>query len=128
MTERSEKAAWRKVLSIAESLPRNSDRIALMELAADMLDQVAQGIHTNPRRVRSNPPLVLWANPGAQVRLQIDEPLSDRAYEVGYRHLEDGKDYKHKFAEGVSIFSAFMDQQKVLLIFRPDGRAVWKDF
>jgi hypothetical protein len=44
---------------------------------------------------------------------------------IRYRHVEDGEDYQHDFAPGV-----FLEAQRggSGVIYRPDGKPVWKDF
>jgi hypothetical protein len=57
--------------------------------------------------------------------LPVSYVLSDRALEIAYTHLADGKDYQHKFARGVRI-QLLADGSARL--YRPDGRPLWKNF
>lgn len=78
-----------------------------------------------------NPPLIIWPNPphgGSQVTVILDEQLSRRAYEMAYKHVGDNVDYKHDFAAGVCIWTARIGNKKVLLVERPDGKELWRDF
>ena len=132
---RSEKEAWRKVLSVAATLPLGGKRDALMELAADMLDQVAQGVHTNPRFAK-NPGLVIWPNPPGGARrnplpatsVRAEEKLSPRVYEIGYKHEEDGQKYKHEFAPGVEMWLVMMGGRQAVVVFGTHGQDVFGDF
>lgn len=72
----------------------------------DLRAQARQGIHKNPGK------------DGGVL-------LSKRAYDLSYKHLEDGEDYQHDFAPGVSIFLA---SDKSVHLYRPDGKPLWEDF
>lgn len=50
---------------------------------------------------------------------------SKRVYEVAYKHVADGKDYKHKFASGVCM--ELLGDGSVRL-YRMDGRPLFKNF
>lgn len=50
---------------------------------------------------------------------------SKRVYEVAYKHIEDGEDYKHKFAPGVCM--ELLADGSVRL-YREDGRPLYRDF
>jgi hypothetical protein len=71
------------------------------------------GRRRNPR-VRANPP-------------RRGRPIqqSKRVYEIAYKHVADGKDYKHKFASGVCM--ELLGDGSVRL-YRMDGRPLFKNF
>jgi len=108
-----------------------------MEIAADMLDQVAVGVHTNPRRrtARQNPALAIWGNPGRTVPVQMDQELSERALRIYYKHVDDGEEYEHPFSRGVTVYTVLIGdrattrhQVRGVLLYRPDGRNLWDDY
>jgi hypothetical protein len=118
----SEKAAWRNVLETAQRIkdlaPRPSKQREhaqhIMEVAADMLDQLATGVHKNP-------PLTVLSlvNPPRGGKL-----VSDQLYVIEYKHKENGKNYFHDFRKGTQML-ALPDGS--ILIRRPGAR-VWGDF
>lgn len=130
---RSESMSWRIVGERARQardlLTGNEDRRvgqqlgAIARIADEMLQQVAAGVHTNPRSMRDNPALVIWPNPPGLHRK--DALMSHRVYEIAYKHFVDGQDYKHEFSPGVWM-QANKDNQVVL--YRPDGKPLSKDF
>ncbi len=127
----SEKSAWREVLAIAHRLKEQCGGSAprrLMELAADMLDQLGAGVHTNPAR-RKNPALAIWGNPGKTVTAKVDQDLSHRAIALSYKHVDDDNDYEHDFARGVHVVTVESPSGlRGVLLYRPDGRNLWDDF
>lgn len=58
---------------------------------------------------------MIFANPGQ---------WSNRVYEICYQHDDDGTDYKHEFADGVSLRA---NKDGSVTLYRPDGRPIWKD-
>ena len=131
---KSERSAWDTVQYYADlirkqamSTPARLDvgRIADMAeqldvLARDMLYQLRNVGHVNPRE---NPPLLIWGNPrgkGAVV-------LSKRVYDIAYRHVEDGQDYKHEFSAGTWLFTHDKAPDQVTL-WQHDGKPLFGDF
>ncbi len=117
----SEKAAWRNVLSIAQRIKDRSTRAdvrqgagEMMEIAADMLDQLASGVHTNP-------PLTVFSmvNPPKGGVL-----MSDHLYTIEYRHQQNGKNYYHDFRKGTRMHAM---PDGTIRISRPGAR-VWGEF
>ncbi len=120
----SEKDAWRAVLQIASSIRNTSGpsslvanktkALKLMEIASDMLDQLASGVHRNP-------PLTVLSlmNPPKGGKL-----MSDQLYEIRYKHKGNGKDYYHDFKRGTQML-AMPDGS--ICIRRP-GAKVWGDY
>ena len=122
----SEKAAWQFVRSHAETIARakltGDDAHAvkllglqLVQLADDMRAQLGRGIHTNPRR-RANPVMGLIANESPAVFT-----VSKRVKEIVYIHAQDGEEYVHPFAPGVS--ATFLQDGRCVL-WRRDGKPV----
>ena len=120
--EISEKAAWRNVLAIAQRMRQRAgvpgamrtDAQAIMEVAADMLDQLATGVHKNP-------PLTVLSlvNPPRGGKL-----MSDHLYTIEYVHKGNGKNYFHDFKRGTTMH-AMPDGS--IRISRP-GAKVWGDY
>lgn len=82
----------------------------------------AGGIRRNPRkrkRVRKNPPLVTFGNPGVC--------MSDNVVEIRYQHNEDGQYYKHKFKRGQVRLHASAGT-KAAVLKRVDGKPLISDY
>lgn len=124
----SESAAWEAIIGFLDQIERAKstgqrglevDRARA--LAVEMLVQVKEGFHENP-------PLLIWPNPGKSVTVRLDEQLSRRAYELAYKHREDGLDYNHDFTSGVAVWTGTVGRKRCVLLERPDGRELWADF
>jgi hypothetical protein len=121
----SEAVAWRTVLDAADALARHvggqaaplvRDQLSVIRsVAANMLEQLARGVHANPMRPgktvgasipawragRANPSLaIVGANPGR--RSYGENVLSDDVLALIYRHVEDGPELArvHLFGRG----------------------------
>jgi hypothetical protein len=120
----SEREAWNHARAAAIELQRHTtgslqqDAAYIADLADRMLDQLDDGKHVNPRE---NPPLLIWGNPPSSGL------LSKRVYDVSYKHEEDGKDYRHKFAAGCWLFTHDKDPSQVTL-WQRDGKPLFEDF
>lgn len=141
----SESAAWLAIGGYAEqaiaALEMRDGREArkqldqIVGLTTQMERQLGSGVHTNPRGLRKNPALAIWANPGVTVAVQMDQELSERAIALSYEHVDDGNDYEHKFAKGVAVRTCLIgeratvrNQVRGVMLYRPDGRNLWDDF
>lgn len=73
------------------------------------------------RRVRNNPPLVIFSNPrGARI-------VSHDVIEIKYRHADDGRLYRHRFARNqVEIVGNGRSTRCVLR--RKDGRPILREY
>lgn len=95
------------------------------KIVRTLRERAREGIHVNP-------PLLVWGpNPprrGRWMPFWRDDLLSERAYALAYRHVEDGKDYKHDFASGVDVVTGDLGGTRAILLYRPDGKPLWKDF
>lgn len=99
--------------------------------------QVADGFHRNPPHAH-NPPLVIFGNPPmGKVRRgahrfeagKIVGQLSDEAHAILYRHIEDGKPYRHDFETPVGIFAIERaGHRDILLTTSPEFTPIWEDF
>ena len=82
--------------------------------------------------IRENPALLVGLNPrrnplpGTSVR--AGDRISDRVYEVAYRHDEDGEDYKHEFKAGVELWTVTLGKAKAIVIVGKDQQDLWRDF
>lgn len=138
----SEKAAWNSVgqeaLAIARwASSRNLKEIdyiiesahRLQWLAEKMRVQVASGFHRNPALlVGLNPPGRMRRNPLPGTSVRADEQISDRVYELAYRHAEDGLDYKHEFKAGVELWTVTMGKARCVVLSGTNGQDLWQDF
>ena len=79
------------------------------------------------------PALTVFANPRRRRRSMRRNPLdfgrpiqqSKRVYEVRYRHVQDGHDYKHAFGSGVCM-ELLSDGS--IRIYSMSGKPLWQDF
>jgi hypothetical protein len=117
----SEKVAWQSVARVARGLQGSTSPLIvrdgndLASLATMMLEQLARGVHENPRR-RTNPVMGLIANEAPAVFT-----VSTRVKEIVYIHAQDGDEYVHPFAPGVS--ATFLQDGRCVL-WRRDGKPV----
>lgn len=91
------------------------------------------------RRVRRNPPLLVYGNPpagfpvehfqtrGARFAVRVEGSISRRAVSIQYRHVKDGAYYEHEFGPGDAILAVELPGGKrgVLLVSAHD---LWADF
>ena len=125
----SERDAWETVDKIGQAigaftlyLPKRLqqdfevqlDRLA--RVVKQMGAQVARGEHQNPPRRRVNPIMGLIANESPAVFT-----VSKRVKEIVYIHAQDGEEYVHPFAPGVS--ATFLQDGRCVL-WRRDGKPV----
>lgn len=131
-TARSEYAAWVQVAGACAAalrkLPANymatadiksaAEKIRQIEtLALEMVNQVADGVHKNP-------PLTIFAlNPPAKIPSAAI--MSRRVIGVEYVHAGDRQKYRHDCAVGVEMIA---DPSGAIILRRPDGREVWREF
>jgi hypothetical protein len=71
------------------------------------------------------PAVWIFGNPGRGRKTKGSEILSRGSLAIEYVHAEDGKNYRHVFHQGVTI-EALPDGS--VRMFRPDGKAIIKDF
>lgn len=76
-----------------------------------MQKQVGQGFHKNPARDRGRI--------GGQL-------MSREVYEIAYKHVGDGKDYKHDFGPGVQMISEA--DGVIRLQHQNPAKKLWEDF
>lgn len=100
----------------------------LYELQAKM-----EGI-ASPRK--KNPPLILLSNPpmryggsrGGHGPLKFLDLISDECHAILYRHIEDGKPYRHDFERPTQLVAVERNGKKDVLITSEDGAPIWQDF
>lgn len=54
--------------------------------------------------------------------------ISREAHAILYRHVEDGKQYRHDFERPTSLVTLFDGDTNDVLITSPDGSPIWQDF
>jgi hypothetical protein len=132
-------ARWAIAKAFAQTL-----RATNPNFNADRFIDVARGLRKNPGTLRHNPPLVTFANPrrsrfrrngaahyagqdahGLWLELQVVGQLSRRVFEIRYKHLADGQNYKHKFKPNVCM-EALHDGS--IRVYGRNGQPVVGDF
>jgi hypothetical protein len=125
-------------------LPGSSIASALTALgeieqeARALLEQVARGVHINPRR---NPPLLIVGNPPLQLSrrgrdriysgdgpLRFEEQMSSEVHSLAYRHSEDDKLYKHEFEKPTEMWAVKRGDKKDILLTSFGAAPLWQDF
>lgn len=129
----SESAAWAEVQRFAEMVRRMAademplDRKTLKYHATNVENGARNFYHAAKGGRHTNPALAIM-NPLPGGKLRADEKMSDRVYELAYKHVEDGRDYKHDFAAGVQLWSVTMGEVRAALLVGKNGQPLWKDF
>lgn len=100
-----------------------------VRLLKRLRDQSASGMHRNPPLiVFGNPPLKVGAHPVRFEGGKVVGQLSAEAHAILYRHIEDGKPYRHDFETPVDIFAIERAGHRDILLTSPDGEPIWGDF
>lgn len=132
----SEHEAWQNVKRLARQAAlttRLQERDVLLhdiEVEAErMLAQIRNDIHKNPALlVGLNPPRQMHHNPLPATAVRAEEQISDRVYELAYRHADDGLDYKHGFKAGVELWTVTMGKARCVVLAGKNGQDLWQDF
>lgn len=95
------------------------ESIGVKEIGAS---EVYRGNPARRRRVRSNPAIAIFGNPGRGGK----KLLSRRAIDIAYIHVEDGQAYRHKFGSG-DVIELSADGKSVT-IRNKNGKQLWRDF
>ncbi len=133
---RSETEAWEAVKKLVKILSRAHGEMVgetltvLDELADEMIEQVGNGIHQNPRTTRGG-------------------VISHSALALVYQHKDDGEFYVHGFGEreptlkvdekkkaftlsgvplGGSGVTVTAERDGSVRLHRPDGKQLWRNF
>ena len=107
-----------------EFLPMRQAVQTLDRRIANKLEAYAKTLVAGPSRFRRNPKVTVFhANP----RQRGGRPIlqSSRVYEIAYKHVKDGKAYKHPFKTGVCM-ELLPDGS--IRIYSRTGKRLWKDF
>lgn len=80
------------------------------------------------RAMHRNPPAITRAGQKRNYQSQVVGTLSREVHAVLYRHIEDGKQYRHDFERPTSMLTLFDGERNDVLITSPDGSPVWQDF
>lgn len=83
---------------------------------------IDDGQLTPTGKVRKNPPLAVFGNPGHSRGGKV---LSRRAISIRYVHATDGERYEHKFGRD-DVIELLPDGS--FRIFNAKGKRLWKDF
>ena len=88
---------------------------------------------------RRNPPLALFmGNPPMRTKggfrggdvprqVQVSGVISGEAHSIAYKHVHNGKLYKHDFETPVSLLAATMGGKRVVIIVGDDAD-IWDDY
>jgi hypothetical protein len=87
-------------------------------------NQALRGVHRNP------PALAISRQETRRkhYQSQVVGVLSRDAHAVLYKHIEDGRRYRHDFEHRTSLLTLFDGQKNDVLITSPDGFPIWQDF
>jgi hypothetical protein len=102
-----------------DSYPYEETRRKMISEMAARLAVLQDAERDEKYRAAHNPPLVTFANPPR------GELMSKRVYELAYKHVDDSKAYKHKFAAGVCL-EALPDGS--IRVYSKHGKRLWGDF
>jgi hypothetical protein len=88
----------------------------------NLQEQAAKGHHRNP-------PLTIHRHSRRRhYQSTIVGELSHEAHAILYRHVEDGRQYRHDFVNPTSLLTLFDGERNDVLITSPDGWPIWQDF
>ena len=107
-----------------EHMPMRKAVQTLDSRIANKLEAYAKTLVAGPSRFRRNPKVTVFhANPRQRGGRSILQ--SSRVYEIAYKHVKDGKAYKHPFKTGVCM-ELLPDGS--IRIYSRTGKRLWKDF
>lgn len=122
---RSETAELDKAVDLIE----NGQTAKGLAVLRRLRKQVGFGAHKNPPLVVfGNPPMGVKPGPGFFRGGSVVGQMSREVHAVLYRHLEDGKPYRHDFEHPTSMYAIERAGQRDVLITSPDGYAIWNDY
>lgn len=107
---------------IIRMIGRGALEQAIIELR-ELQERAAKGHHRNPpmRRGRRMTP--------THYSSQKVGVMSNEVHAILYRHIEDGRQYRHNFENPTSMISLLRgDDTKDVLITSPDGFPIWQEF
>lgn len=107
---------------IIRMLNRGAIAEAISELR-ELQERAAKGHHRNPP-MRRGRRIVEHSNYSAQ-RVGL---MSQEVHAVLYRHIEDGKQYRHDFEHETSLIALLHGEANDVLITSPDGFPIWQEF
>ena len=92
--------------------------------------QAKRGVHRNPPLVfNGNPPMRVQSGMGIQLAPLVDVgEISHEAHAILYRHLDDGKTYRHDFERPTWLLAVKRAGQHEVLIASPRGDPIWQEF
>lgn len=94
----------------------------------ELQERTAKGHHRNPPIVLApghNPPMNARRIPTGT---RVAGLISEEAHAILYRHVEDGKQYRHDFQHPTLLLALERGERKDVLITSPDGWPIWQDF
>jgi hypothetical protein len=85
---------------------------------------------------KRNPPLILLSNPPMPYKgsrsghgnLKFLDLISEECHAILYRHIEDGKPYRHDFERPTQLVAVERNGKKDVLITSEDNAPIWQDF
>jgi len=104
--------------------------------AKSYLNELQAKVHSQGVHRRRNPPLILLSNPPMRYKgsrsghgsLKFLDLISDEAHAILYRHIEDGKPYRHDFERPTQLVAIERNGKKDVLITSEDDSPIWQDF
>ena len=126
---RSESMELGSVIRLLDKAKRtwgSGDSHALIEEAQrklrELQEQAIRGYHRNPPMRRGR--RIAERNYSAR-KVGL---MSTEVHAVLYRHIEDGKQYRHDFAHETSLIALLHGEANDVLITSPDGFPIWQEF
>ena len=124
----SESAVLGRIMRLVAS----GNAMAAIAALRALQDQVMHGYHrNNPAQlvVYGNPPLLISRKYGdLRGPIRLSGAISGEVHAILYKHIEDGKPYRHDFEHPTSMLAVERAGRKDVLITSPEGDPIWQDF
>lgn len=96
---------------------QNGDTSRALAILKRLHEQVEEGYHANPSSSRMYEPFKIIGVIGTDV------------HHIAYKHVNDGKLYKHDFQRGsAEVIAVERHGKRELLVTSPDGVPLWEEF
>lgn len=139
----SESSTLRRISTLiaeAERMVDEGDRSDVFRYLAEAQELVQRLAQQAQMGYHANPAMVIYGNPPAQLTkagrfsrdikgpMTLKGIISHEAHAILYRHVKDGKPYRHDFEHPTTLLAVERNGQNDVVITSPDGNPVWQDF